>query len=164
MTLHWKVQVALVVLGVGLLMGGYSYWAHVQREYGKRDLLIAQAERTNADLRHAQDSLANVYRVDTLRLTTIRRVTDSLTVTVDRWKHDTVRVVEYVAKADTAIRVCTAALHTCEARVGVAQRGWAVARQELTVLKASFPSPVAKWRDRVVGGLVGGLIVYVAKP
>lgn len=139
------------------LIAGYQGWAYHQREVGKRDLLIAQAERTNADLRHAADSLAKVYRVDTLRLTKIRRVTDSLTVTVDRWKHDTLRVVEYVIKADSTIKVCTAALSTCEARVGIATRGWDNARAEIATLKANYPSKARPWLYGALGAGAGYL-------
>ena len=146
------------------LVTGYAGFVHTQREIGKRDIQIHQYEVANADLRHEADSLRKAYKVDTLRLTKIRRVTDSLTVTVEQWKHDTLRVVEYVAQADTTIKACTKALSTCEARVGVAQRGWDGARDEIKVLKASMPSKLAPWRDRLIGVIVGGAIVAVAKP
>jgi hypothetical protein len=139
------------VLGVALI-GGYNVFVHQQREIGKRDLLIAQHERTNADLRHQADSLSKVYRTDTLRLTKIRRVTDSLTVTVDQWKHDTLKVVEYVHQADTTIKACTAALQTCEDRVRIAQLGWANARSEIARIKAI---PKQGWIARHTAASVG---------
>ncbi len=156
-------QVAYLYAAIGVtLVGGYNLWAHQQREIGKRDVLIAQAEQTNADLRHTADSLSKVYRIDTLRLTKIRRVTDSLTVTVDQWKHDTVKVVEYVEKADSTIKVCTQALLTCDQRVGIAQRGWDNARRENALLKASFPSKVRPWLYGFAGvgaGYIAGRVI-----
>ena len=152
-------QKAYIISGaIVILWGAWTANNYHQREIGKRDLLIAQHERTNADLRHQADSLSKVYRTDTLRLTKIRRVTDSLTVTVDQWKHDTVKVVEYVAKADSTIKVCSLALQTCEQRVSVAQRGWDGARDEIKLLKASMPSPAKKW----LYGLAGVGVGYVA--
>lgn len=140
------------------LIGGYQYWAHEQQEKGALRLRIAQHERTNADLRHKADSLSKVYRTDTLRLTKIRRVTDSLTVTVDQWKHDTLKVVEYVDSTVVERKACSMALATCEDRVGVAQRGWDGARDEIKLLKAQMPSPVRKF----VWGLAGLGVGYVA--
>ncbi len=79
-----------------------------------------------ARLRAANDSLARVaarvdtvYQRDTLRLWRAVRAVDTLTVTVDQWKHDTVRVVEYVQRADLAIRACVATVTTCEQRVAL---------------------------------------------
>jgi len=149
--------VYLVIAGLGILVGGYRCWAHVQQEYGKRDLHIAQAERTNADLRHAKDSLNVVYRTDTVRFTRYLRTTDSVFANVERWKTDTLKVVEYVAKADTTIRACTQALSTCEQRVGVAQKGWDGARAEIAILKKSIPSSSQKWLYMAIGGGAGYL-------
>lgn len=121
-----------------------------QREIGKRDLLIAQHERTNADLRHQADSLAKQYRVDTVRFRVIRTQVDTLTRTVENWKTDTLKVVEYVTKADSTIRVCSLALQTCEQRVAVAQRGWDGARAEIVLLKKAHPSRARPW---IYGGI-----------
>ena len=140
-----------IVAGVLTLAGGWLALDRAkQRQIGALNAQIAAQEQTNADLRRAQDSLAKAYRTDTLRLTKIRRVTDSLTVTVDQWKHDTVKVVEYVVKADSTIKVCSLALQTCEQRVSVAQRGWDGARDEIKLLKASI-SPAKKWLWAGVG-------------
>ena len=146
------------VLGVAII-SGIGYYNHVQREIGRREAEISQLEHANRDLRRAQDSLANAYRVDTIRLTKIRTVTDSLTVTVDRWKHDTIRVVEYVTKADSAIRSCVQALQTCEQRVAVATRGWDGARAEIALLKRQAPSPMQKYVYGA-GGVGIGVLVH----
>jgi hypothetical protein len=153
----------MVLLGSGALIGGYQYWAHTQQEIGKRDVLIAQLEITNRDLLRSKDSLAKQYKVDTLRLTKIRKVTDSLTVTVDRWKHDTLEVTKYVLLSDSTIKACTQALVTCEARVGVAQRGWDGARGEIAILKKQMPSAAKPWLDRAIGGAVIGAVVWLVK-
>jgi hypothetical protein len=76
---------------------------------------------------------------------------------VDVWKHDTLKVVEYVAKADTTIRACTQALSTCEARIGVAQRGWDGARDEIALLKKSIPSSSQKYLYMAIGSGIGYL-------
>lgn len=123
-----------------------------QRQIGALNAEIAAQEQTNADLRRAQDSLAKAYRTDTVRLTKIRRVTDSLTVTVDQWKHDTLKVVEYVHQADTTIKACTAALQTCEDRVRIAQLGWANARAEIARIKSI---PKQGWIARHTAASVG---------
>lgn len=137
------------VLGVAVI-GGYNVFVHQQREVGKRDLLIAQHERTNEQLRKTQDSLAKAYRVDTVRFRVIRTQVDTFTRTVENWKTDTLKVVEYVTKADSAIRVCSMALVTCEQRVAVAQRGWDGARKEIALLKSAMPSKARPW---IYGGI-----------
>lgn len=141
----------VLVLGVGAI-GAYQYWAHEQQEKGALRLRIAQHEQTNADLRHVADSLAKVYRTDTVRLTRLKLKTDTLTATVDVWKHDTLKVVEYVHQADTTLRACTQALGTCEARVKVAEDGWANARSEISRIKA-IPKP--GWIARHTAASVG---------
>lgn len=150
---------AYIISGaIVILWGAWTANNYHQREVGKRDLLIAQHERTNADLRHQADSLSKVYRTDTLRLTTYRLKLDTLTTTVELWKHDTLEVVQYVQQADSTVKVCSLALATCEQRVAVAQRGWDGARDEIALLKRQMPSPAKKWLYGALGVGVG----YVA--
>ena len=144
-------QAYIYAVIAAMLISGYNMWAYHMQEVGKRDLLIAQHERANSDLRRQADSLAKVYRTDTLRLTKWRLRTDTMTTTVELWKRDTLRVVEYVTKADSTIRVCAAALQTCEQRVGVAQRGWDGARAEIALLKKQMPSKGQKWLWGAIG-------------
>ena len=149
------------VLGVALI-GAYQGWAYQMRERGKLELRIAQHERTNATLRHEADSLAKVYRVDTVRFRVIRTQVDTLTRTVENWKTDTLKVVEYVTKADSTIRVCSLALQTCEQRVAVAQRGWDGARKEIAILKANYPSKARPWLYGAIGlgaGYLAGKVI-----
>ena len=150
------------VLAVAVF-GAYQGWAYHQREVGKRDLLIAQAEQENATLRAREDSLAKAYRVDTLRLWRTVRALDTLTVSVDHWKTDTLKVVEYVGKADSTVKACTLALGTCEQRVAVAQKGWDNARREIATLKASFPSKLSPWRHGAIGAILGAGAVLLIK-
>jgi|GEM_PF-5649103 len=165
MNVAWQsvgTKIAPYIATAIVLAGAVTWYNHVQREIGRRDLLIAQYAATAKTEARRADSLAKVYRIDTLRLWKVQRVTDSLTVTVDRWKHDTLRVVEYVAKADTAIKACVQALGTCEARVGAEKaRGDALAK-EVGVLKRQIPSAVVPWRDRAVGfglGVLAGKLI-----
>jgi phosphoribosylaminoimidazole carboxylase (NCAIR synthetase) len=150
------------LLGVAVI-GAYQGWAYHQREIGKREMQIVQYEHTNRTLRQLADSLAKQYRVDTVRFRVIRTQVDTLTQAVENWKTDTLKVVEYVAKADTAIKACSVALATCEQRVGVAERGWKGARDEIAVLKASFPSKARPWLYGAVGVGAGYLAGRVIK-
>ena len=70
---------------------------------GKRDTVRVELLR-----------LDTVYQLDTVRLTRWRERWDTVRQDVERWKHDTIRVVEYVRVADSTIRACVAALATCE--------------------------------------------------
>lgn len=54
------------------------------------------------------------YRTDTLRLIDWRTRWDTVARDVERWKHDTVRVVQFVQVADSTIRACTSALTSCD--------------------------------------------------
>lgn len=145
-----------MLLAIGIF-GAYQSFVYHQRQIGKRELQIVQYEIANRDLRREADSLAKRYRVDTIwRRVTQTRV-DTMATTVDRWKHDTLRVVEFVARADTAAKACTQALQTCEQRVGVATRGWDNARAENAILKASFPSKAKPWLYGAAGIGIGVL-------
>ena len=92
---------------------------------GYASLVGARAELTAEQrrLERLQDSLrAAAARVDTVYRTRVdtflvRRVrVDTLTQTVEHWKHDTTEVVRYVALADSTIRACSAALQSCDER------------------------------------------------
>jgi ABC-type transporter Mla subunit MlaD len=80
------------------------------------------------------DSLAGVYRTDTVRLWRTLRTLDTLTQTVDRWKHDTVRVVEFVAQAAEAAARCTETVQTCEQRLATANDLTAAVRDSVRAL------------------------------
>ena len=101
-----------------LLLAAAALFAYGQ-EQRRRGAAEAQGARWKAEL----DSLAavvrrvdTVYRVqrDTFYARSVRL--DTLILSVDRWKSDTVRVVEFVARADSTVRACTLALQSCDAR------------------------------------------------
>jgi hypothetical protein len=101
---------------------GFAAWQgqRSEREFGIRDAAIRASEARVIVLERVADSLRRAYRTDTVRLWRSIRALDTLTVTVDQWKHDTVRVVEYVRAADETARACTRAVATCEERLKVA--------------------------------------------
>jgi hypothetical protein len=140
---------------VALLIG---YALHEARQTGRAEGRAEVAAREVVIRTVAVAKADTVYR-DSLRvLNRWRDRWDTAYVAVDRWKHDTVEVVRYVAVADSTIRACYAVLRSCEARVA--------ARDSLIVsLKASIPptpSRLRVWGERAlfVGAGVGlGAIV-----
>lgn len=150
---------ALAVMAVS----GVTYYNHVQREIGKRDLLLASSRAEIKDWKHKADSLAKVYRIDTVRLTRLRVATDTLTQTVEVWKRDTVKVVEYVTKADSALKACTQVIGTCEARGNALQNALNASEKANRLLKASMPSKLAPWRQAALGAIAGYLVFRVTK-
>lgn len=91
--------------------------------YGAEQRRRGAAEAEGARWKAELDSLSQVVRrVDTVyqvRRDTFyvqRRKLDTLTVTVERWMHDTTEVVRYVALADSTVRACTLALQSCDER------------------------------------------------
>lgn len=127
------------------------------------DARYAQAE--SARLQTTLDSLAKVQaRVEsvyvTRRDTVVRRITrvDSLTQTVTEWKHDTLRVVEYVTATDSALRACSALILSCDERA-------AIQRQQYSALAAKHRADEAVLRARVPtmrSKLVSGALVFGA--
>lgn len=145
----------LVYVVVGVLTFAASALAinnAKQRQIGALNAEIAQQEHDNRTLRMAQDSLAAIYRVDTVRLTRLKVRTDTLTNTVEQWKHDTLKVVEYVKQAVKTENACEEVKHDCEARVKVGEDGWKNARSEIAKIKA-LPTP--NWLQRHTAASVG---------
>lgn len=156
----WQKQALIALIGL-LTSGGFvGLYNHYQREIGRRDMVLAQSRADLKAAKHRLDSLEAVYRVDTVRLWRTVRALDTLTVTVDRWKHDTLTVVQYVAKADTAIRACTLALGTCEQRVGAERTARLTAEQQVKLLQSQMPGTLTPWRHRVEGAVLG-IAAYV---
>lgn len=128
------------------------------------DVVTARAE--SARLRRANDSLAvlsarvdTVYSRDTTTLWRVKRSTDTLTQTVEAWKYDTIRVVEYVARADSTIQACVATVLTCEARVAVRDSRIAV----LDSLNRATEQRLTRerrigWRDKALAVGLGYLV------
>ncbi len=148
----------LGVLLVLLLLVGVKGW---------RDGRLHNAESKR--LRHALDSLAavsaridTVYASDTVRLWRNVKSVDTMTVTVHSWKHDTLKVVEYVERADSAVRACVAVVLTCEARVALRDTRIALLDSlNANTAKRLRAAKGARWRDAALalgaGYLVGRL-------
>ena len=116
---------------------------------------VADSLLTIAEAR--ADSLKVVYRTDTLRLWREVRRTETLTTTVDQWKHDTVRVVEYVQQASQAINACTLALGTCEQRLSAQEAISAQWRSKFEAERARRPSFIGQASKLVIAGGIGWL-------
>lgn len=93
---------------------GFTIYMRGERQIGAAQQREQQALARADSLERVSAKLDTVYVVQ--RDTLWRRIArlDTLTVTVEQWKHDTVRVVEYVTRADSVVRACTALVVTCE--------------------------------------------------
>ena len=144
-----RTHAAIAIAVLAILFGGWR----------SRDASFARVESKR--LAGAVDSLLKVRsRVDTIHATTVRTVTrhvtrlDTLTQTVELWKSDTIRVVEYVTRADSLARACTALIDSCDEKVRVRdallstrERQWAAER---AVLAAKVPTLREKARSTVL--------------
>lgn len=146
--LGWNIlMVAVAVIALGL--------------YGQEQRKRGAAEAEGKEWKRQLDSLAKVgARVDTVYRVQrdtfyVRRVrVDTLTQTVELWKHDTTKVVEYVAQADSTIKACSALVLTCEERSAIyeAQLGAWERRWET---REKPPSEFRKWGERIAIALLG---------
>lgn len=107
----------VVLIALCLALGVGHGWQ--QRRYGRAEAATAQLRLANDSLKRESRRIDTLYRVQVDTFVRWRVRLDTLTRTVAEWKHDTVKVVEYVARADSTIRACSVALETCEQRVGV---------------------------------------------
>lgn len=113
-----------------LLAAGLAVWlAFALRGEGYATDEAKRLADVNDSLRAVSAKVEVRYVRDTVRLwRTVARV-DSLTQTVEVWKHDTTVVVEYVTRADSAIQACRAVVESCEERVSLRD-------QRITALEA----------------------------
>lgn len=132
----WLLVAALVALVVAVVTG-----QRAERQYGAVLVQLDSSKAREAVAVARADSLAKAYRVDTVTFRQVRRLTDTMTVTVAEWKHDTTRVVEYVTLADSAIRSCSAALGTCEQRIAAADAVTAEVRTQLALTRSILSRP-----------------------
>ena len=102
--------------------------------------------------------LDTVYKTDTLRLTQWRTRYDTLVATRDI--HDTTWVQEFILVADTTIKLCTAALRTCEERVALQAKRADLAERQLKDLGGMQDSKAKRnlWIGLGLGAL-GGLLL-----
>lgn len=120
------------LLVAGLLVGGFFGNRHYSEQ-------IAQLE-------HRKAQVDTVYLTDTLRLTKVYRITDSVLATVDTIIHvDTVRVLLANERA-----ACNAVIQTCEQRVAIRDSIIAVLKKKPSVL-SKLP-----W---ILGGMLAGKIL-----
>lgn len=106
-----------------------------------------QKDRAVDSLTALAESLAGVYRIDTLRLTRWRVRWDSIRVP---GATDTIPVEIIVQAADSVILACTAALQTCEQRVAVA-----TARGDSAQAAArAYAAAAAQWKKIARGPLI----------
>ncbi len=102
--------------------------------------------------------LDTVYQLDTVRLTRWRERWDTVRQDVERWKHDTIRVVEYVRVADSTIRACVAALATCEQQKAALTRRAELAEEAYR--RTLVQVPTAKRRTlELVGAAAAGVVI-----
>lgn len=122
-----------------------------------------RASKIRADsLADLADSLRHAVRKDTVVLWRVKKELDTLTVSVDRWKHDTVKVVQYVQKTDSAIRACTAVISTCQAQLLVADQRLTEQKLQTELYRKQLPSAKSKVlrtaRDMLIGAGVALLV------
>lgn len=126
--------VAPWLVSAALLVGWLSSCQRDERRVGVAQALLDSAGVRAQRAERRADSLATVYRTDTVRLWRTLRTLDTLTETVERWKHDTVQVVRYVAQAAEAAASCTATVRTCEQRLATANEQTAAVRDSARAL------------------------------
>lgn len=129
------------LLVAALFVGWLSSCQQEERRVGAALVLLDSAGARAQRLKRRADSLAKVYRTDTVRLWRTLRTLDTLTETVDRWKHDTTRVVEFVEVAEAAAVSCRATIATCEERFATATARTQTVRDSLTAYMALVARP-----------------------
>lgn len=141
-----------LILTLATAAVGAAFYAGQRVEAGK------QYDREVKVVVESLTVLDTVYRTDTLRLTQWLTKYDTLVETRDT--HDTVWVQEFIAVADTTIKLCTAALKTCEQRVALEAKRADMAERALKDVTAGT---ARKERQKVLLGaalgLVGGVLL-----
>lgn len=141
-----------LVLTLATAVAGAAFYAGQQVEAGK------QYDREVQVVVESIAVLDTVYKTDTLRLTRWRTKYDTLVETRDI--HDTVWVKEFIAVADTTIKLCTAALRTCEQREALQAKRADLAEGKL---KSLTTGQEKKERQKLLLGaalgLVGGVLL-----
>lgn len=146
-------HLALAVAAFAITAAGALYTAgqRAERAAWQAKALTAKRDTVVREIRVVETR----YRTDTLRLVRWRTRWDTVVRDVERWKHDTLRVVEYVAVADSTIRACTAALTSCDRLRQLQQERAELAEEQLRLRTQGQ-------RRRQVLGIVGAAAVGVA--
>lgn len=149
--MKWVGPVALILSAIALLTMRDCY----QQALGARDERIRALGAQLDSLATVGRRLDTVYLRDTLRLTQYvdrwHRLTDTMRLTDTLHRRDTVTVTrEVLVVADSTIRACTAALGTCEQRVGnLSQRLALTERQRDEWRAKASPSLFRQLTDRL---------------
>lgn len=124
-------HLALAVAAFAIAAAGTLYTAgqRAERAAWQAKALTAKRDTVVREIRVVETR----YRTDTLRFVRWRTRWDTVARDVERWKHDTLRVVEYVAVADSTIRACTAALTSCDRLRQLQQARAELAEQQLAI-------------------------------
>jgi len=146
----WALLAVAVLIAANVFLGYESNYAK-----GELARLTIEAD----SLRRVSARVDTVYKRDTLRFTRWRdslvTLRESLTVT------DTLEVVRFVAAQDSTIVACSAALLTCERRVGIRDERLAIEAGRFRALEATIPTRWDRLRRTgcaVVGGAGGGAL------
>jgi hypothetical protein len=141
---------------------GLAYFAgcHYAQDRTLKAGIEVLADRVDS-LKGEAGKVDTVYRTDTLNLTRVRRVTDSVLLTDSLFLRDTVylrpRVMGLVESERAA---CTDALRTCEQRV--AQRDTIIAGLD-SIVKLQKKRQGSDWKTKM-GYLLGGAAIGVLIP
>ena len=147
---RWQ-SMGLVLAVAGSALGAAFYAG----QWVARDATLAAARDT---VRVELLRLDTIYRRDTVRLTHWREKWDTVRQDVERWKHDTLRVVEYVAVADSTIRACVAALATCEQQKAALTRRAELAEEAYRRTLAKVPSGKRRAAE-LIGAAAAGVVI-----
>ena len=124
-------HLALAVAAFAIAAAGTLYTAgqRAERAAWQAKALTAKRDTVVREIRVVETR----YRTDTLRLREWRTRWDTVARDVERWKHDTVRVVQFVQVADSTIRACTTALTSCDRLRQLQQERAELAEQQLAI-------------------------------
>lgn len=113
-------------------------------------------------LRVQQVRLETLYRQDTQVFWRTKTRWDTVVLLVDRWKTDTLQVVEYIQLADSSLRACASALRTCEQRVTAERAISRALRGELARQDAEARKAKLQWG--LAGSIIGALGYALLRP
>lgn len=119
---RFQVSLEGLILVVALVVAGSWAGRCAGEQDGATRAALEAALAENDSLKRLQPRVDTLYVAQRDTFVRFRTKWDTARVDVERWKYDTVKVVRYVALADSTIRACSAALLTCEARVALRDR------------------------------------------
>ena len=148
----------LPLAAIGALLALLAFG--VRRDGFARDELRRLTVEADS-LRRVSARVDTIYARDTLRLwrriATVDTLRETLTLT------DTLEVVRFIAAQDTAIRVCVAALLTCEQRVAVRDARLVVEADRYRALAATMPTRWERLQRSARDAAIGAAVLAVAQ-